>query len=449
MALLFSSPKGPAGALIELDSPTGNILSPVVEFFGVPDPAFGAQTDVAINPGTGNDAGPGTVAQPLRTMGEFNRRYAGLLVTAAATLQLVGNVLDAPLWLRGTSFGPGASLTVLGTVTALAAATITLVTGLNTAGATLQPFQLTTTGIDWTTVPLGSRLLASNGTFAWIRNVIDANNVIVGSFASLVSTSVVPTAGLTLTVQALSQAQPPNLSIQALDSTGVVTMRDLAFVGANVVSQAPFQANVLIFACEIQVQGQASVVSSVGGIQFRSIRWTMLAAASIVTYRCSGAQLFLLSAVWSGATTGTINANVPGGFIVMQHATIQLATLAVSTMGALQLNTSCNINHTTTAVIVDTNGFLQAGTCVVTGTAGSGVGIDLRCGLYIWTGAGGRPTISGATADCRVALVPYTYAALGQGKTAALLDAIPPTVTPVVSGDLNRGPGIATLSRAA
>lgn len=450
MTLLLSVPNGAAGAQIELDSPaTGPFLSRVVDLSGVPDPAFGAQTSWAINPGTGSDSGPGTPAEPLRTQAEFNRRMAApMLVTVAATLQLVGDVVDAPLWLRGTAFAAGASLTVSGTATAqTGVATITLVTSLNTAGAgTLQPWQLQTTGKDWTTVALGSRLLLSNGSQGFIRNVIDANNVVVGALSTTALTTVTPTAGLTITLQTLSRALPSNVDVQAVDSTAVVTVQLCSFDTGNLTGRAPAQGNILFFGCEIKAPTGTTTLTTVGGMQVRGCRFTMAAGSPVMTFRSAAGILNIFSTVWSGATTATVTPNSPGHH-QWQHACLLGAQVLVQGSALLQVASSFNIQHTTTAVRLDTMGQLNAGITIVTGSAGAGTGIDVRCGIFIWLQLANRPTITGAN-DCAVAGVVYTYAALGSGKTAALLDAIPPTVTPVGNTDPNRGPGIATLAQS-
>lgn len=406
----------------------------------------GAQTAWAIDPVLGNDQNIGTPAAPLATMAEFCERYLGVRVRVAATLQLVGDVIDSPLWLSSTRFASAGTLTISGTTATIGTATITLVTGLNTASATVQPWQLTTTGINWTTVPLGSRLLLSNGSVGFIRNVIDANNVVCGAFCTKASASIVPTTAFTITVQSLSRALPPNVTLQALDNVNTLVVQDLSFDTSNLVVCTPFQNNVLYFGCELKA-ASGTTLTSVGGMQIRGSRITMpLTASTTVGFRSATGQLNLNSCVFAGATSGFVTPNTLGS-TQFQHACIQGARILVQNNAILTLSTSCNISHTTTAVQVDVGGYLNAGIVSVTGTAGTGIGVDVRCGSYIWNGASAKPTITGAS-DCAVAGVSYTYAALGTGKTASLLNAIPPTVTPVVNTDANRGPGIATMSQS-
>lgn len=411
--------------------------------------SWGLQTTWVIDPVTGDDAGDGTAQAPLKTLAEFNQRMAGNLIQVPASLQLIGDVLDAPLWLTGTRFAAGASLTVSGTVTAQAGvATISVVTPLNTASATVQPFQLTTTGKVWTSVAIGSRLSLSNGTFAWIRNVVDANNIVVGACFSLASASVVPTVGLTITLQTLSRALPPNININALDTTGVVTLRDASLENGNVTSTAPFQGNVLVFACEIKVTGTSSAISSVGGLQLRGCLFTMAAGTVGQLHRSAIGQLNIFSCVWTGPSGGTRTVSPNSvGHVQFQHVCMLNVQLIVQGGCFVAFNTSTNIQNTTTAIIVTTGGFINAGIASVTGSAGTGIGIDVSNGMYVWNGASGKPTISGATSDCRVGFVTYTYAALGSGKTAAFVP-VTAAPTPVINTDATRGPGIATMSQA-
>jgi len=422
-------------------SPSGRLLD-----VAAGEQAAGLQTAWAIDPLTGNDEGPGTVAAPLRTMAEFNARWQNILARVPATLQLVGDVLDQPLWLRGTNFATGASLTVSGTVTTSpTVATITVVTGLNVAGATLQPFQLTTTGIDWTTVALGSRLLASNGSIAWIRNVVDANNVVVGAFSTSATISVVPTAGLTLSVQTLSQALAPNLNISAVDKTTVVSIKDLSFTTCSFSTNATFSGNLLINGCEFKSELSA-IVKSVGGLTLRASRFTMVAGSSVLTFVAAASALNVFAAVFSGATSGAISSS-SSGTVVHQHTCILNAQLSVTQGAFVSMNTSCHIQHTTVAVLIDTLGFLNTGICSISGSAGASIGVDVRCGWFIWNSTG-KPTITGAT-DCRVGNVTYTYAALGDGKTSSYLDAVPPVTNLLLNTGATRGPAIATMSRNA
>lgn len=448
MALAFTTPDGPPSSRVDLLTPTGRQTAVMALVPDGPLSVDGQQTAWRIDPFTGNDANAGTPAAPLRTMAAFNARQASLLVTVAQTLELVGDVIDAPLWLRGTSYAAGASLTVSGTVTTIGTATISVVTGLNPASATLQPWQLQTTGIDWTTVPIGSRLLLSNGSLGFIRNVIDANNVVCGAFCTTATASVVPVAALTITVQSLSRALPPNVQIQALDSTVVLTVRDASFDAASGLScTAAYQNNVLVFGCEMKTVN-ANVISSVVGLALRGCRITLPNGGSAaIAFRSAVGFLNFTSCVFSAPATSTfIGPNAPGS-TQMQHACIFNSQLIVQQGAYLQLSTSFNLQNNATAVLVDSNGVVNAGIAVITGSAGAGIGLDVRWGMLCWNGLANRPTITGGS-DCRVAGVTYTYAALGSGKTASIIPVTAPP-TPVVNTDPNRGPGIASICQSA
>lgn len=409
--------------------------------------SWGLQTSWVIDPLTGDDAGNGTAQAPLKTLAEFNSRMAGNLIQVPATLQLLGDVIDQPLWLSSTRFAAGASLTVSGTVTPSATtATISVVTSLGSS-ATVQPWQLTTTGINWTLIPIGSRLLLSNGSVGFIRSVIDANNIVCGAFGTITTASVVPVAALTITVQALSRALKPNLNIQALDTGIVLTVRDFSFDPGNLSTVATHQSNILFFGNEFRSSTVAETFSAVGGVLYRSSRHSMATGSPITLFRAACGQLNTFNTLFAGATTGTVGMNTPG-HVVFQHTCISQASISVSGGGLLALNTSCNIQHQTVGVIVDTYGFINAGTCIVAGSASISIGIDVRTGWFIWNGTANRPTITGGTSECRVGFVNYTYVQLGSGKTSGLLNAIPPTLQTLINTDANHGPGLAIMGQS-
>ena len=142
----------------------------------------------------------------------------------------MGDVLDAPLWLRGTAYAAGASLTVTGTRTVLGTATINVVTPLGTAGTF--PWQLTTTGINWTTAPLGSQLRFSTGHVGFIAEVLGANDVVVGAIAApgVSLAPITPTVASTVDLVSLSRALPPLLIFSAqINNAAAVFLQDLSF----------------------------------------------------------------------------------------------------------------------------------------------------------------------------------------------------------------------------
>ena len=404
------------------------------------DAQTGLQTAWAIDPVNGSDdpEQPGTPARPLATMREFNDRMRGALLTVPATLQLVGNVIDSPLWLRYTTFDTAGSLVVSGTVTTLlTTATVTVVASLNTAGAQ-QPWQLTTTGINWTVVPIGSRLSFSNGTFAFIRNVIDANNVAVGPLSAFTgSVSVTPTAGLTIVVQALSRALMPTFVIVTAKTGATVTMQHLSFDAGNFTSALP--ATFQIQGCELNFANNQVISCSGDLCTFRTCRITHV--TTVIARNVFGRAAFT-SCVFSCATSGGVQVDRTGGLVVFTQCCLFQATLTLQFGGYVFLAQSFNISHTTTAVNVQSGGTLNCSTCILSGSAGAGVGIAVDAGWVYWTGLANRPTLTGGAGDCTVAGVTYTYAALGQGKTAAFDS----TLAPVTNTFVGRGPGVATFS---
>lgn len=429
MALLLSVPSGLVGGQVALASPpTGQVLSPVVELFGIPDPAYGAQAAWSINPGTGSDTGPGTPAAPLRTMAEFSRRYTSLLVTVPATLQLVGDVLDSPLWLTGTRFALGAGLTVSGTATTIATATVSVVSGLGPAGTL--PWQLTTTGIDWTLQPVASQLTFSTGHVSQIVQVIDANNVIVGALcaAGFSTAIIVPTVASTITVSSLSRSLPPILSFTAalgvqssvptvivkdvsIDSPGSVGVNDYVFASGST----------QLFGCELKSIGGTLRVDA--GMNLRGCRWSF-AGANTASWRAGPDNVGSFGLVVVGPGAALFNTQY--GQVSHGALTLNGARLLCNNAKLVVTSGGCHIRNTAGPVLINDAGTLLCSTIINGATGNTGIGIDVTSGGVVYSGGGNKPTVTGAS-DTRVGGVARTYAQIPFYSWQ--LDAIPPTVT--------------------
>lgn len=438
MTLLRSSPSGRA---IDLD---------------IGETEFGLQTAWAINPLVGNDNAAGTPTAPLRTMAEFNARMASQFVRVPQTLQLVGDVIDAPLTLAGTHYTLGASLTVDGTVTPIGTANITAVTSLGAPGSF--PWQLDTVGIDvngnvlnWTTIPVNTRLAFSNGSFAFIKTIVSATRIIIGSLTAFVggSANLTPTTAFTITLQSLSRGLPPLINAFAATNSSVATpftMRGLSLLPLFNYNFAG-GIGVLIAGCELICTSTNSISTGPGGrFSIRACLFTCGSASSTILINASGGggNCNYISNVYVGTATGILL--FQGASINLTGATVKNMQVQASLGAVLNIGTGLDIEHTTTAFRVDTGAIAIANT-PITGTSGTGYGCDVLCGSLLWNGAANKPTINtGGTFETRIGGTNYTYAQIGVGKTSSYLDLIPPTVTTLIN-NATRGPGIATMSQ--
>lgn len=401
-------------------------------FQGVSHGSNGAQTSWAVDFTLGNDHNVGTPSAPLKTMAEFNNRYNNVLVTTPATLQLVGDVTDAPLWLAGTRFSLGASLTVSGTRTTIGTATVTVVTPLG--GATpLLPWQLTTTGINWTGVALNAQLRFSTGHVTFIVQVIDANNVIVGALAAtgFATAPVTPTVSSTITVSSLSRALPPMLVQQGQTPPFVyqVSISDLSFDAAifgNGVNEYLFNGSgsCEFYGCELkQSSGNTFRVDS--NLVLRACLWPYIGNGSS-SWRV-GPDAYLGS--YGLVTTG-------GGSAVfgLQHGSYNHSALVCNgvrlacngSVTRMSLSRGTHIRNTAGPVLV-TDGAVMYATGIVNGSTGNtGIGIDVTAGHFFFAGGSNKPVVTGAS-DTRVNGTARTYAQIP--FVALQTDAAPNTVT--------------------
>lgn len=410
--------------------------------------SLGLQIAWFIDPVNGNDAGQGTAASPLKTMAEFNGRLSGNYVQVAATLQLLGDVTDAPLQLVGTRFKFNASLTVSGTQTQIGAGAITVVTPLGNAGTTF-PFQLTTTGVNWTTVPLGSQIVLQGGQVCFIRNVVSATQIVVGAMTTLASSVVfTPTGGLTFVVNTLSHAQPPLLDVSAQTNGSIasssITIQSLALDGTFNCSTRG--AGVTIQGCEWVNPGSIANNGD-NTLLIRSCRFTMSAN---VTFRI-GAGRFNTTACAFVASTGQPQVVWTSG---TDFFTSSCSFFAVSAFSSAAIQVSTGGWHFDTISAGPCVSIALGGMIFATGTgailngrncAGSNFGIDVTVGQFVWNTAANKPTLgiaSGCTGDVRLgsggSALTFTYAQLSTGKQYAQLDAVPPLTQQIQQGGYSR-----------
>lgn len=376
----------------------------------------GLQTAWAIDPLVGNDNAVGTPDDPLATAEEFSLRLQGVTVRVAATLQCVGNVVDSALTFNGTRFAAGASLTVSGTLT-------TLGTGQVSSTSAIGPgWQVTTTGIDWTTIPVTSHIGLSTGQAAAISEVVDANNVIIGMIAApgTSATSVAPTNGSTITASSRSQIWPliVNAVGQSALTANQIIVQNASFVAAGSSNGFVLQGGVgvQLYACEINNHNSLRLGTSFNA---RVCKFTLTATMAWQ----GGANIpTSLGCVVGGTGSTVFSANA--GLVSHQNLLMTGARLTVNS-GFLIVSIA-HIRNTAGPVLVSGNGQLNA-TGIISGSVGNtGIGIDVPNGRYAYVGAGSKPTVAGVS-DTRVGGVTRTYAQIP--FVALQLDATPPTVT--------------------
>ena len=426
------------------------------------DQIAGAQVAWMINPITGNDAGFGTPEFPLKTMAEFNRRYQSVLVTVAATLQLVGDVIDTPLSLSGTRFALGASLSVFGTRTVTNSnIVVSSVTQLGDAGVG-EPFQLVTTGINWTTVPLGSRVTitasgtaANVNTFTFIVSVTDANTVIVGQFCTGLSTSVgiaTPTANDVLSVSALSRAYSPQLNAEAVTISQqpvatffatAITIRDLV-LGGGFPLMVTGNANADIIGCEIlQEPGPGSAFGQTtirvrSQVAFLACRFTQ--NFGLLTLSCSNETSVAINCVM--ACDSAIKTNrwtLQGGWWQIARNAHNNCALRSGGGTLIEVNGAINIRNTQLPCFFEEFTRIWA-LGKISGSAGNtDTGMRVQSGTgYAWNGSANKPNVTGVSpgvSDILVGGTTLSYAALGTGYYAAFNNANPNSILNLV------GPG--------
>lgn len=398
--------RGPSGPLVDI---------------AAGDESFGSQTAWAIDPLLGSDENQGTPSLPLRTMAEFNARFTGLTVTAVATLQLVGDVIDASLQLPSARFANGASLTVSGTRTDVGSGLVTAVTGLGDTAARF-PWQVTTSGINWLAVSLNAQVRLSNGVLGMIVEVIDANNVVLGPVSTASPASSVtaaPVVGTTVTIATLSRALPPQIG--SIGNFGVLgfqlVLQHLSFdspVGFGITGPGQHLyvggLGVLFFGCVINYLNAGSYTFYAAcPFSIRCCRWN---ATVTVAWRSSmeSPQINGLVVAGSGAT-------------LYNHQSGWFAYTALVLIGARFFNTGAQIQiggahsrkTSTSCFTIQNGGYINSVTSPInSGPSGNasgntGIGIDVPDGRLGYSGAGNKPLVTG-TSDTRVNGTTKAYA---------------------------------------
>jgi len=363
-------------------------------------PDYGAQASWAIDPTLGNDSNVGTPASPLRTMAEFSKRMTGVLINQTTTLQLVGNVLDSAMQLSGTRFGLLGFLDVLGTLTDTAS-------GLVSASVAVGPgWQITTTGINWTLQSVSSQVRFSTGQVAAIAEIVDANNVIVGSLYAISGGAVTPTNGSTVTVATRSQIVGPNINAisQQLAPTPSLRLQNLTIASANPLGAWTMAggARIVVFGCEQLVQ--ATIWP--GSLSYRASRFTI---TSTFAFQSQPSSVSTIGCVVAG-TGSTVFSHQMG---MTQHTNLLMTGARMGANGAntFVVLTGVHIRNTAGPVLNNSNATMEltGGAPAITGSVGNtGIGIDCASGRVTYFSSS-KPTVTGAS-DCRVGGVAKTYA---------------------------------------
>jgi hypothetical protein len=404
------------------NSPSGrelDIAAPLLD--------YGRQPEWAVDEVAGRDYGSGTPSDPLQTVAELSARLSGVTIEQPTTVSYLGDVTDSLDLTPTTKFAVGASLTVSGVRTVRATGiAITVVTAIG-AGTTY-PWQLTTTGIDWTTVAatigaLPLRVDFSTGHIAWVTEVIDASNIIVSAVANTTA-FVNPAAGQTLEIVTFSTSPLPLLQVfpQLLQSSVAIDFTNLAFTAGGFF-QVLSGPSTRFFGCDISMAASASMFCNC----VLAIRSCALRANGLNPV--SGTNTFQLV---GGVVQGGTGLIIRRGHMTTSSAMFQASQLFVGDTGfvraqGLQFRSCASpLTVTTGGRFLNTNARLSGSNCT-----GVGVTISSGAGFSYIAGANGKPTLTG-TSDVLIGAVARTYAQIPYVDLQ--LNAIPPTLTTLVGG---------------
>lgn len=388
---------------------------------------YGSQLTWAIDALNGSDDNPGTLSSPLRTMAEFNARLSGNLLAVAASLFLLSDVVDQQLTLCPLRVLAGASLSVFGTATSGATATISVVSGLGPGGTF--PWQLTTTGAVWSAADIGKRLVLPGGQVSWVCEVIDASNVVAGAFVSSAGAVVTPVAAQTLTVQTLSRALPPVLlGTSFYGALSPVTVSSLD-VTVNATPNGNFQTSglgVQLFGCKLTIATGQVIAQAFGPFNLRGC-FLSATGAGFCALRGSGGGFLFQACSFVGiplSVTDSTSANFSNGFFSNSPMTVLRRAVAAAT-GALHWR------NTAAPLSVSQGGLFQQQNFAVSGAVGNtGVGVTVKAsGQYVYVNTGNKPSVTGAS-DTLIGLTARTYAQIPYVDLQ--LNAVPPTVATLV-----------------
>lgn len=400
-------------------SPSGEILELETSLAD-----YGAQATWAIDAVNGDDSNDGSLAHPLRTMAEFNNRMFAQDVRVVMTLFLLTNVTDAPLQLASTRFRSGASLTVQGVITVVATPTITAVTTLET----LTAFQLTTTGIVWTSADVGKRIQLPGGQVGWVAEFVDANNVITGAFTASNGATVAPTA-VQVTVQTLSAAIAANVQGSATTLVTVVTLRDLAIACNN--TQGVFICNgipMTVYGCKVT---NTNAPGSPTYFAQNPLNLTGCFITGAFNYRGQGSII--------GTCFVSISLVFFNGFsnVVLGQAFFTNSPLVLQERSLVRLAGRCHWRNTAGPLTVLAGSLMNAQNLISGSVGNTGVGITVgaSCG-YFYASAGTKPTLTG-TSNTQIGNTARTYAQIPYvDLDATLPTAVAGTPAAMVLGNL-------------
>jgi hypothetical protein len=390
------------------DSPSGRL-----SLLSTPLAEYGLQTAWAIDATLGDDAGPGTPSHPLRTMGEFNSRLSGNTLRVVATLQLVGDVTDEPLQLVATRFARGASLTVNGTRTILGTATITAVSTLNTV-AGIFPWQLDTTGFDWTTLAAAPgpdvQLRGFSGGaglgVGFVSEVVSATRVDVGPIETPGLAAVTPVVGDVITISSLSQASMPCVSAEGANvgissATPQLLLQDLLFTGTNNLSLYG-GLWVHIFGCAWQFVANSSRPQIATSCFLTANRWSLIGTSITVSQGLASRQNL----------QGLLCIATGSNFVGWTNCVGQFTDIASSICrhiftGGNISGSRWNTRNTPGPFAIQNQAQITM-TSIISGSNNTGNGVDVFGGRLGYS-SGNKPTISAGN-DARIGGTVKTWA---------------------------------------
>lgn len=355
---------------------------------------IGIQTAWAIDPIRGLDTNDGSPFNPLKTMAAFNDIWSGSRFNGVATLQLVGDVTDEALLLDGVRFTNGGSLTVVGTVTTVTSGTISSVTVLQSNCT----FQLTTTGVVWTSGDVGKRLQLATGHTCWVQEFVDANNVVVGPVTNT-TTAITPTA-VAFDVQTVSAALPPQVNCSGTGGVGVAFQHQ-AFTAGTI--QNAGNAGISFYGCKV-VGGSLLAKANV------SMRGCLHQLTGITQGGLGAAGLTLAAHTFVGSVfqaAGVVS------FAICSWATTVLATAA----GTICLNAGAmhfrNSGASNCITISQGSRFTNQNFALSGSVGNTGFGINVRAGCgFTYLIAGTKPTVTGTAGDTKIGTATTAYSAV-------------------------------------
>ena len=371
------------------------------------------QTAWVIDPTNGSDTNLGTPSEPLKTMGEFNTRMQPTPIRVPTTLLCTGDVIDEPLMLNGTRFPTGSSLTVSGTATTTASGTITGVTTLQSNST----WQLTTTGVSWTSGDVGKRMQLSTGFLCWVQEVLGSNSIVVGPVVNS-STITTPAAPVDFVVQSLSRLLAPTLNICSSAINNVVFVQDADITaGPIIINGGPIQ----FFGCRLaSASGTSNVIVAGFNCAWRACFWSLQLSSQTL----QGAAVHTLAGhtmVGAGSSLFSLQARqvLPSVCSISGISWSLSRGCIVANLGAMHFRNTAN------PITIGAQAGWNNANVPLSGSVGnSGVGITVRAGCGMtWTTQ--KPTVTGAT-DTLVGSTSRTYAQLPYVDLQ--LNAIPPSV---------------------